>query len=90
MPDRHPPQFDHAAFEEFAVQAYGWTVTYSGELAGLTSGDMGYDDAGINLGVLVADAIGHVAGTHLSNQISDKLFELVSLCREALQQASDA
>ena len=77
--------FDHVAFEAFAARAYGWTVTRDGNLAGLTAGDMGYEDAGMTLGILVANAISAVSGTPLCDQLADKLTELVSLCREALR-----
>lgn len=92
LPDyarREDNPLDVAGFEELASRQYGWTVLWDGELAGLVAGDMGYEDSGVNLGVLVAHALAKTSG-HPSaarqREIDAALSVLVELCRKAVKE----
>lgn len=78
----HP--LDREAILAFAKRAYGWTVMWDGELAGLVAGDMGYGESGVNLGLLVSHAIGESSNSPRCDEITRALEHLVGLCIETL------
>lgn len=73
-------------FEEIYEKAYGWEMSDGGELHGLVSGDMGYDDTGVTLMSLYGraqDAADHATSSRLKRALTT----LVDLCVATVRDA---
>ena len=80
-----PGPVDVERFLALAARAYGWTMYNNGEVAGLVSGDMGYDGCATKWGDLLSYAAGK-ASLHVLAEMEGKLAELAELCETALKQ----
>ena len=82
-----PASIDIPAYLGLVAQAYGWTITNEGCVAGLVAGDMGYEDVGTQFGALVAVTFAHLPRGE-SYEFQKQVEALMTRCADVISKSS--